>query len=105
MKFGERVNNDVLFPVLLDTTSFSSTQLSTDEEPILILTQDYNISHCYSEISRFWSSCSANIDSCMLQLHIRYNKISISYNSGVEDINGFLVWKRNCQIFFAVIKI
>ena len=61
------------------------------------LTQHSESCHCYCEVSCAWNSGSTDIYACMLHLHIRDYEVPISKDTGIEDINGLMVYLRQWE--------
>ena len=61
------------------------------------LTQHSESCHCYCEVSCAWNSGSTDIYACMLHLHIRDHEVPISKDTGIEDINGLMVYLRQWE--------
>lgn len=61
------------------------------------LTQHSESCHCYCEVSCAWNSGSTDIYACMLHLHIRDYEVPISKDTGIEDIDGLMVYLRQWE--------
>lgn len=59
------------------------------------LTQHSERCHCHCEVPGAGNSGPADVDACMLHLHIRDHQVTIPKDSGVEDVNGLMVWESS----------